>query len=69
MKQLIVNMKSFICAVGEDTELNFFLYQKSKDTVLSDTFQVNLTSRGMPVDTRLVNNLKTCFKVTQQLLL
>jgi hypothetical protein len=42
MKQLIINMKSFVCPVGEDTELKFFLYQKSKEQIMSDQFQVML---------------------------
>jgi hypothetical protein len=94
MKQLIINMKSFVCPVGEDTELKFFLYQKSKDQIMSDQFQVVLvriryflvryngfrvchsfspfvlrltlfpvqTSKGLPMDPKLLNNLMTVFR-------
>eukprot|EP01122_Echinamoeba_exundans_P009485 TRINITY_DN3375_c0_g1_i2.p1 TRINITY_DN3375_c0_g1~~TRINITY_DN3375_c0_g1_i2.p1 ORF type:complete len:2320 (+),score=535.82 TRINITY_DN3375_c0_g1_i2:71-7030(+) len=61
-KQLCLNVKSFVCAVGEDTELKFFLYQQSKQLVISETFVVNLTARGLPVDPKLANNMITVFR-------
>jgi dedicator of cytokinesis protein 1 len=61
-KHLCLNVKSFVCAVGEDTELKFFLYQQSKQLVISETFVVNLTARGLPVDPKLANNMVTVYR-------
>jgi hypothetical protein len=64
-RHLILNMKSFICNVNDETELYFYLTHHASNKapqILTDQFQVILTSRGMVVDTTRVNDMKTVFK-------
>lgn len=64
-RHLIINMKSFICNVNDETELYFYLTHHAHNKppqILTDQFQVILTARGMVVDTTRVNDMKTVFK-------
>lgn len=60
-RHIIINMKSFICRVGEETELYFSLYHATNSKVITDQFQVILTAQGAPIDTKRVNDMRTIF--------
>lgn len=60
-RHIVINMKSFICRVGEETELYFYLYHAANSQIISDQFQVILTSQGAPIDTKRVNDMRTIF--------
>jgi hypothetical protein len=40
-KQIMLCMKAFQCPTSEEVELNFYLYQQSKNCAISETYAFN----------------------------
>lgn len=58
---LFVELKIFMCSVGEETELFFSLYKCSEGRSVTEDFAVELTNLGMPHDVSRIGKLATLF--------
>jgi len=61
LNHILLDLKIFMCSVGEPTELFFSLYNKSNDKFITEEFKVFLTDKGMPFDVSAIGKLKTVF--------
>ncbi|EGC38812.1 hypothetical protein DICPUDRAFT_27977 [Dictyostelium purpureum] len=59
--QIFLDLRVFMCAVGEETELYFSLYNKNEGKFITEEFQVGLTNLGMPHDIEKIGKLSTLF--------
>ncbi|GAM22716.1 hypothetical protein SAMD00019534_058910 [Acytostelium subglobosum LB1] len=58
---IFLDLKIFMCSVGEPTELYFSLYSKSESKFITEEFQVGLTAQGMPHNVEMIGKLSTLF--------
>jgi len=58
---IFLDLKIFMCAVGEETELYFSIYNKNEGRFITEEYQVGLTVQGMPHDTDKIGKLSTLF--------
>ncbi|KAE8619097.1 hypothetical protein XENTR_v10009604 [Xenopus tropicalis] len=58
---LYVNLKNFVCNMGEDAELLMSLYDPDDSRFISENFLVRWGSSGMPKDIEKLNNLPAVF--------
>ncbi|XP_051950003.1 dedicator of cytokinesis protein 5-like [Xyrauchen texanus] len=54
---LLMNLKNFVCNIGEDAELFMSLYDPDKSEFISENFLVRWDSTGMPKEIEKLNNL------------
>ncbi|KYQ89326.1 SH3 domain-containing protein [Tieghemostelium lacteum] len=59
--QLFLDLKIFMCSVGEKTELYFSIYNKNEGRFITEEYQVGLTAQGMPHDIEKIGKLSTLF--------
>uniref|UniRef100_A0A672HAH2 Dedicator of cytokinesis 5 n=1 Tax=Salarias fasciatus TaxID=181472 RepID=A0A672HAH2_SALFA len=58
---LLMNLKNFVCNVGEDSELLMSLYDPDQSEFISENFLVRWDSKGMPKEIEKLNNLPALF--------
>ncbi|KAM4747063.1 dedicator of cytokinesis protein 5 isoform 2-T2 [Rhinophrynus dorsalis] len=58
---LYVNLKNFVCNMGEDAELLMSLYDPDDSRFISENYLVRWGSSGMPKDIEKLNNLQAVF--------
>ncbi|XP_057212417.1 dedicator of cytokinesis protein 5 [Triplophysa rosa] len=58
---LLMNLKNFVCNIGEDAELFMSLYDSDKSEFISENFLVRWDSTGMPKEIEKLNNLPALF--------
>ncbi|XP_076849032.1 dedicator of cytokinesis protein 5 isoform X2 [Brachyhypopomus gauderio] len=58
---LLMNLKNFVCNIGEDSELLMSLYDPDQSEFISENFLVRWDSRGMPKEIEKLNNLPALF--------
>ncbi|MFT7796902.1 dedicator of cytokinesis protein 5 [Arapaima gigas] len=58
---LFMNLKNFVCNVGEDAELLMSLYDPDQSEFISENFLVRWDSTGMPKEIEKLNNLPALF--------
>lgn len=58
---LLMNLKNFVCNIGEDAELFMSLYDPDKSEFISENFLVRWDSTGMPKEIEKLNNLPALF--------
>uniref|UniRef100_A0A4W5RS31 Dedicator of cytokinesis 5 n=1 Tax=Hucho hucho TaxID=62062 RepID=A0A4W5RS31_9TELE len=58
---LFVNLKNFVCNIGEDAELLMSLYDPDQSEFISENFLVRWDSMGMPKEIEKLNNLPALF--------
>ncbi|XP_045890116.1 dedicator of cytokinesis protein 5 isoform X2 [Micropterus dolomieu] len=54
---LLLNLKNFVCNIGEDAELLMSLYDPDHSEFISENFLVRWDSMGMPKEIEKLNNL------------
>ncbi|MEQ2269755.1 Dedicator of cytokinesis protein 5 [Xenotaenia resolanae] len=62
---LLMNLKNFVCNIGEDAELLMSLYDPDQSEFISENFLVRWDSMGMPKEIEKLNNLPALFTVTE----
>ncbi|MED6288291.1 Dedicator of cytokinesis protein 5 [Characodon lateralis] len=62
---LLMNLKNFVCNIGEDAELLMSLYDPDHSEFISENFLVRWDSMGMPKEIEKLNNLPALFTVTE----
>ncbi|XP_048369537.1 dedicator of cytokinesis protein 5 isoform X1 [Sphaerodactylus townsendi] len=58
---LYVNVKNFVCNIGEDAELLMSLYDPDQSLFISESYLVRWGSTGMPKEIEKLNNLQAVF--------
>ncbi|TRY86430.1 hypothetical protein DNTS_004205 [Danionella cerebrum] len=58
---LLMNLRNFVCNIGEDAELFMSLYDPDKLEFISENFLVRWDSTGMPKEIEKLNNLPALF--------
>eukprot|EP00064_Thunnus_orientalis_P009322 superscaffoldBa00001176_g9345 len=58
---LLMNLKNFVCNIGEDAELLMSLYDPDQSEFISENFLVRWNSMGMPKEIEKLNNLPALF--------
>ncbi|NP_001103482.1 dedicator of cytokinesis protein 5 [Danio rerio] len=58
---LLMNLRNFVCNIGEDAELFMSLYDPDKSEFISENFLVRWDSTGMPKEIEKLNNLPALF--------
>ncbi|KAM8973049.1 dedicator of cytokinesis protein 5 isoform 1-T1 [Pelodytes ibericus] len=58
---LYINLKNFVCNMGEDAELLMSLYDPDNSHFISENYLVRWGSSGMPKDIDKLNNLQAVF--------
>ncbi|XP_030057685.1 dedicator of cytokinesis protein 5 isoform X1 [Microcaecilia unicolor] len=58
---LYVNLKNFVCNIGEDAELLMSLYDPEQSRFISENYLVRWGSTGMPKEIEKLNNLQAVF--------
>ncbi|KAM3924321.1 dedicator of cytokinesis protein 5 [Leptodactylus fuscus] len=58
---LYVNLKNFVCNMGEDSELLMCLYDPDSSHFISENYLVRWSSSGMPKEIEKLNNLQAVF--------
>ncbi|KAM4676971.1 dedicator of cytokinesis protein 5 [Discoglossus pictus] len=58
---LYMNLKNFVCNMGEDAELLMCLYDPDSSHFISENYLVRWGSSGMPKDIEKLNNLRAVF--------
>ncbi|EFA76538.1 SH3 domain-containing protein [Heterostelium album PN500] len=58
---IFLDLKIFMCSVGEQTELFFSIYNKTEGKFITEEYQVGLTAQGMPHDIDKIGKLSTLF--------
>uniref|UniRef100_A0AAX7T6C0 Dedicator of cytokinesis 5 n=1 Tax=Astatotilapia calliptera TaxID=8154 RepID=A0AAX7T6C0_ASTCA len=58
---LFMNLKNFVCNIGEDAELLMSLYDPDQSEFISENFLVRWDSTGMPKEIEKLNNLPALF--------
>ncbi|KAJ8285850.1 hypothetical protein GJAV_G00031660 [Gymnothorax javanicus] len=58
---LFMNLKNFVCNIGEDAELLMSLYDPDQSEFISENFLVRWNSMGMPKEIEKLNNLPAVF--------
>ncbi|XP_015198521.1 dedicator of cytokinesis protein 5 isoform X2 [Lepisosteus oculatus] len=58
---LFMNLKNFVCNIGEDAELLMSLYDPDRSEFISENFLVRWDSTGMPKEIEKLNNLPALF--------
>ncbi|TNM89956.1 hypothetical protein fugu_004190 [Takifugu bimaculatus] len=58
---LFMNLKNFVCNIGEDAELLMSLYDPDQSEFISENFLVRWDSMGMPKEIEKLNNLPALF--------
>ncbi|XP_071389833.1 dedicator of cytokinesis protein 5 isoform X1 [Centroberyx affinis] len=58
---LLMNLKNFVCNIGEDAELLMSLYDPDHSEFISENFLVRWDSMGMPKEIEKLNNLPALF--------
>eukprot|EP01133_Synstelium_polycarpum_P010994 gene10994-12806_t len=58
---IFLDLKIFMCSVGEQTELFFSIYNKTEGRFITEEYQVGLTAQGMPHDIEKIGKLSTLF--------
>ncbi|XP_041956081.1 dedicator of cytokinesis protein 5 isoform X1 [Alosa sapidissima] len=58
---LLINLKNFVCNIGEDAELLMSIYDPDQSEVISENFLVRWDSTGMPKEIEKLNNLPALF--------
>ncbi|XP_066570294.1 dedicator of cytokinesis protein 5 [Amia ocellicauda] len=58
---LFMNLKNFVCNIGEDAELLMSLYDPDQSEFISENFLVRWDSKGMPKEIERLNNLPALF--------
>uniref|UniRef100_A0A8C2ASF9 Dedicator of cytokinesis 5 n=1 Tax=Cyprinus carpio TaxID=7962 RepID=A0A8C2ASF9_CYPCA len=58
---LLINLRNFVCNIGEDAELFMSLYDPDKSEFISENFLVQWDSTGMPKEIEKLNNLPALF--------
>ena len=58
---LLLDLKIFMCSVGEQTEIYVSIYNKATGQYISEEFLVVLTGQGMPYDVSRIGKLKSLF--------
>ncbi|XP_054587287.2 dedicator of cytokinesis protein 5 isoform X2 [Nothobranchius furzeri] len=58
---LLMNLKNFVCNIGEDAELLMSLYDPEQSEFISENFLVRWDSMGMPKEIEKLNNLPALF--------
>ncbi|XP_049341626.1 dedicator of cytokinesis protein 5 [Astyanax mexicanus] len=58
---LLLNLKNFVCNIGEDAELLMSLYDPDQSEFISENFLVRWDSKGMPKEIEKLNNLLALF--------
>ncbi|XP_064203622.1 dedicator of cytokinesis protein 5 isoform X2 [Anguilla rostrata] len=58
---LFMNLKNFVCNIGEDAELLMSLYDPDQSDFISENFLVRWGSTGMPKEIEKLNNLPALF--------
>uniref|UniRef100_A0A096MDE6 Dedicator of cytokinesis 5 n=1 Tax=Poecilia formosa TaxID=48698 RepID=A0A096MDE6_POEFO len=58
---LLMNLKNFVCNIGEDAELLMSLYDPDQSEFISENFLVRWDSMGMPKEIEKLNNLPALF--------
>lgn len=62
---LFMNLKNFVCNIGEDAELLMSLYDPDQSEFISENFLVRWDSMGMPKEIEKLNNLPALFTVSE----
>ncbi|XP_030630565.1 dedicator of cytokinesis protein 5 [Chanos chanos] len=58
---LLMNLRNFVCNIGEDAELLMSLYDPDQSEFISENFLVRWDSTGMPKEIEKLNNLPALF--------
>uniref|UniRef100_A0AAY4ECE3 Dedicator of cytokinesis 5 n=1 Tax=Denticeps clupeoides TaxID=299321 RepID=A0AAY4ECE3_9TELE len=58
---LLMNLKNFVCNIGEDAELLVSIYDPDQSEFISENFFVRWDSTGMPKEIEKLNNLPALF--------
>ncbi|CAL8347289.1 unnamed protein product [Lota lota] len=58
---LLMNLKNFVCNIGEEAELLMSLYDPDQSEFISENFLVRWDSMGMPKEIEKLNNLPALF--------
>uniref|UniRef100_A0A8C2Q7J1 Dedicator of cytokinesis 5 n=1 Tax=Cyprinus carpio TaxID=7962 RepID=A0A8C2Q7J1_CYPCA len=58
---LLINLRNFVCNIGEDAELFMSLYDPDKSEFISENFLVRWDSTGMPKEIEKLNNFPALF--------
>eukprot|EP01132_Coremiostelium_polycephalum_P004848 gene4848-6043_t len=58
---IFLDLKIFMCSVGEQTELYFSIYNRTESKFITEEYQVGLTAQGMPHDIDKIGKLSTLF--------
>uniref|UniRef100_H3BAQ7 Dedicator of cytokinesis 5 n=1 Tax=Latimeria chalumnae TaxID=7897 RepID=H3BAQ7_LATCH len=58
---LYINLKNFVCNIGEDAELLMSLYDPNQSAFISENYLVRWGSTGMPKEIEKLNNLQAVF--------
>ncbi|KAG2469457.1 DOCK5 protein, partial [Polypterus senegalus] len=58
---LYLNLKNFVCNIGEDAELLMSLYDPDQSDFISENYLVRWGSTGMPKEIEKLNNLQAIF--------
>jgi dedicator of cytokinesis protein 3 len=61
---LLLDLKIFMCSVGEQTEIYVSIYNKQTEKFITEEFLVVLTGQGMPYDVSRIGKLKSLFIVS-----
>uniref|UniRef100_H2MHI8 Dedicator of cytokinesis 5 n=1 Tax=Oryzias latipes TaxID=8090 RepID=H2MHI8_ORYLA len=58
---LLMNLRNFVCNIGEDSELLMSLYDPDQSEFISENFLADWDSKGMPKEMTKLNNLPALF--------
>uniref|UniRef100_A0A4W3HVV3 SH3 domain-containing protein n=1 Tax=Callorhinchus milii TaxID=7868 RepID=A0A4W3HVV3_CALMI len=58
---LYINLKNFVCNIGEDAELLMSLYDPIQSEFISENYLVRWSKTGMPKEIERLNNLQVVF--------
>ena len=64
MFNLFVNVKNFVCRVGEDADVLMTLYDAKLGCFFSESYIVQWGNQGMPKNLDMLNNLRVIFTVS-----
>ncbi|GAM25576.1 hypothetical protein SAMD00019534_087510 [Acytostelium subglobosum LB1] len=58
---IFLDLKIFMCLVGEQSELLFSIYNKTEGRFITEEYQVGMTAQGMPHDVESIGKMSTLF--------
>ncbi|CAH1782976.1 unnamed protein product [Owenia fusiformis] len=58
---LYVNVKNFVCRIGEDSDVLMTLYDAKNSCFLSENYLIEWGPQGMPRDIKMLDNLRVLF--------